>query len=100
MDRDENPLVYDTLNALPIHFCDCDHPDLFDTEYNKSELREVYYLATEPIARKGDEVSIAISETMLSELRWVVLQEDGMYMTSRGRKLFPLLLTVANELQA
>lgn len=100
MYRRDNPVVHDTLEAMPINFCSCEHPEPVETKFTQGELRECYWLATEPIAREGSSVSIALDQSLLSHLGWIVVDDDGLLLTKRGRKLFPLLLTIANELQA
>lgn len=98
MRRDDNPVVYDTLMSIPIKFCECNLPSLQEIEYSKAEMREIYWLATEPTRREGNSISIALPEKLLNALGWMVSEEEELYLTKRGRKLLPLMLLVANEL--
>lgn len=96
--RDDNPTVWDTLNRLPIGFCDCLVPDFKPVEYELGERAEVYYLATAPATNTNKQVCILLDEQDLEQLGWIHVQDEQFYLTKRGKKLLPLLLLVASDL--
>jgi hypothetical protein len=98
MHREDNPLIWDSLNDIPIGFCGCDCPALVAPTYSETEYREVYWLATEPTARNGAEIAVTIDERLLRTLGWIIGDNDEVYLTQRGRKLLPLMMLIANDI--
>ena len=99
IDKRAYPDVFESLDTLPIGWCDCREPELKETEFGQADFREAYWLAlSDTLSDKQDNVSVLLDERILQELEWVKRKQDDWWITTKGRRLLPLCLIVANDL--